>query len=122
MKLPTENPPMAVRYYLSIPDAGALGAAGEFAFRARGAEGLAEELQAALREDALFQRWRAAQEDPDGVDPGLGVVDATATVRGEQHDLQIDLVATTSIPGAVLKHRLRLLAGGGWQLRDVTAA
>jgi hypothetical protein len=113
---------MAVRYYLSIPDAGALGAAGEFAFRARGAEGLAEELQAALREDALFQRWRAAQEDPDGVDPGLGVVDATATVRGEQHDLQIDLVATTSIPGAVLKHRLRLLAGGGWQLRDVTAA
>ena len=113
---------MAVRYYLSISDAGALAAAGEFAFRSRGAEGLAEELQATLRDDALFQRWRATQADPDGVDPGLGVTDPDATVRGEQHDLQIDLIATTSIPGVVLKHRLRLLAGGGWQLRDVTAA
>lgn len=113
---------MAVRYYLSISDAGALAAAGEFAFRSRGAEGLAEELRAALRDDALFQRWRATQADPDGVDPGLGVTDPAATVRGEQHDLQVDLIATTSIPGAVLKHRLRLLAGGGWQLRDVTAA
>lgn len=113
---------MAVRYYLSIPDAGALAAAGEFAFRSRGAEGLAEELQAALRDDGLFQRWRAIQADPDGVDPGLGIADPAAAVRGEQHDLHIDLVATTSIPGAVLKHRLRLLAGAGWQLRDVTAA
>lgn len=113
---------MAVRYYLTLPDAGALDAAGEFAFRARGAEGLADELQAALREDALFLRWRAAQDDPDGVDPGLGATDPAASVRGEQHDLQIDLIAITSIPGAVLKHRLRLLAGGGWQLRDVSAA
>lgn len=113
---------MAVRYYLSIPDAGALAAVGEFAFRSRGAEGLAEELQAALRDDGLFQRWRAIQADPDGVDPGLGIADPAAAVRGEQHDLHIDLVATTSVPGAVLKHRLRLLAGAGWQLRDVTAA
>lgn len=113
---------MAVRYYLSLPDPATLPAAGEFAFSSQGAEGLAEELQAALRGDALFQRWRAAQDDPDAVDPALGVVDPHAIVRGEQHDLQIDLIATTSIPGAVLKHRLRLLAGGGWQLRDVTAA
>jgi hypothetical protein len=113
---------MAIRFYLSIPDSAALGAAGAFAFRSRGAEGLAEELQAALREDALFQRWRAAQDDPDAIDPALGVTDSGATVRGEQHDLRIDLVATTTIPGAVLKHRLRLLAGSGWQLRDVTAA
>lgn len=113
---------MAVRYYLSIPDSGALAAAGEFAFRSRGGEGLAEELQAALRDDALFQRWRATQADPDAVDPALGATDPGASVRGEQHDLQIDLVAITSIPGAVLKHRLRLLAGSGWQLRDVAAA
>ncbi len=33
----------------------------------------------------------------------------------------ISLVATTSLPGSVFKHRLRLLAGNGWQLRDVTA-
>ena len=42
-------------------------------------------------------------------------------MRGEQHDLHIDLVATTSLPGGVFKQRLRLLAGSGWQLRDVTA-
>lgn len=72
--------------------------------------------------DALFLRWRAAQADPDAVDPALGATDPAATVRGEQHDLQIDLVAATSIPGAILKHRLRLLAGAGWQLRDVTSA
>lgn len=112
---------MAVRYYLSIPDSGALEAVGAFAFRSRGAEGLAEELQAALREDALFQRWRMSQDDPDAVDPAFGVTDPAATVHGEQNDLKIDLVAVTSIPGAILKHRLRLLAGSDWQLRDVSA-
>lgn len=113
---------MAIRYYLSFPDPVALRNAGDFAFRSHGADGLAEELQAALREDALFQRWRATQDDPDAVDPALGATDPAATVRGEQHDLKIDLVATTSIPGTILKHRLRLLAGQGWQLRDVTSA
>lgn len=113
---------MAIRYYLSLPDPGALRAAGDFAFRSQGPEGLAAELQAALREDGLFQRWRSAQEDPDAVDPALGATDPAATVRGEQHDLKIDLIAITSIPGAILKQRLRLLAGNGWQLRDVTNA
>lgn len=113
---------MATRFHLSIPDSRVLDAAGAFAFRARGAEGLAEELQAALREETLFQRWRASLDDPDAVDPALGATDPAATVRGEQSDLHIDLVATTILTGAVLKHRLRLLAGGGWQLRDVTAA
>lgn len=113
---------MAIRYYLSIPDSHALSGAGPFAFRSQGAEGLADELQAALRDDALFQRWRAVQDDPDAVDPGLGVTDPAATVRGEQHDLKIDLIAITSISGSILKHRLRLLAGNGWQLRDVSGA
>lgn len=113
---------MPIRYYLSLPDSGTLSAAGNFAFRSQGAEGLAEELQAALRKDALFQRWRASQEDPDAVDPALGATDPAATVRGEQHDLKIDLIAITSIPGAILKHRLRLLAGNGWELRDVSNA
>jgi hypothetical protein len=113
---------MAARFHLSLPDPAALAAAGPFAFRAQGAEGLAEELQAALREDGLFQRWRAAQPDPDEIDPALGATDPKATVRGEQYDLRIDLVATTSLPGTILRHRLRLLAGNGWQLRDVTSA
>jgi hypothetical protein len=62
------------------------------------------------------------QEDPDDVDPAWGATDAGASVRGEQHDLHIDLVATTSLPSAVLRQRLGLLAGNGWQLRDVSAA
>ena len=114
---------MPTRYYLSLPDPQrARGSDPAFAFRAQGAEGLAAELQDALRSDALFQRWRATQEDPDAVDPSLGATDPTAIVQGSQDHLHIDLVATSTIPGSVLRHRLRLLAGSGWQLRDVTAA
>jgi hypothetical protein len=43
-------------------------------------------------------------------------------VRGEQHDLHVDLIAVTALPGSILRHRLRLLAGDGWSLRDVSAA
>lgn len=113
---------MAARYYLSIPDPAALDAAGAFGLRSRGPEGIAEELQAALREDGLFERWRAAQDDPDAVDPALGATDPASTVRAEQRDLHIDLVAVTAVSGSVLRHRLRLLAGGAWRLNDVTAA
>lgn len=113
---------MATRYYLRIPDAAQARAAGEFAFRSQGAEGLAAELQEALRSPALFERWRATQEDPDAVDPAMGAVDPEATVVGEPDDLHVDLIATTALPGGVFRHRLRLLAGGHWQLRDVSAA
>ena len=113
---------MRTRYYLRLPDAAkARGSEPDLAFRSSSAEGLAEELQQALRDAQLFERWRARQEDPDAVDPGMGVTDPDATVTGKQHDLSVDLVATTSLPGAVFKHRLRLLAGSGWELRDVTA-
>lgn len=114
---------MATRYYISLPDpAKARGNDAAFAFRAQGADAFAEQLQDALRSDALFSRWRAAQEDPDAVDPALGATDPGATVTGQQHDLHVDLVATTAIPGSVFKHRLRLLAGSAWELRDVSAA
>jgi hypothetical protein len=113
---------MKTRYYLRLPEpAKARGTDVAFAFKSEGAEGFASELQQALRSTDLFERWRARQEDPDAVDPSLGATDAEATVTGEQHDLSIDLVATTSLPGGVFKHRLRLLAGNGWQLRDVRA-
>jgi hypothetical protein len=62
------------------------------------------------------------QEDPDEVDPALGATDPDASVHGQQQDLHVNLVVTSSIPGTVLKHRLRLLAGSHWELRDVTAA
>ena len=114
---------MPTRYYISLPDpAKARGSDARLAFRAQGADGLAAELQEALRSDGLFERWRAQQDDPDDVDPALGATDANATVSGKQDDLHIDLVATTSLPSAVLRQRLGLLAGNGWQLRDVTAA
>lgn len=113
---------MATRYFITLPDASRARAAGELPFQSQGAEGLAQELQQALATDRLFQQWRAKQPEPDDVDPGLGVTDAGASVQGRQQDLQIELTVITSIPGEVLKHRLRLLAGQTWQLRDVTAA
>lgn len=114
---------MPTRYYLRLPDgARARGTDPDLSFTAQGAETFAEQLQHALREATLFERWRAKQEDPDDVDPALGATDPAATVHGEQDDLTINLVATTSIPGTVLKQRLRLLAGTQWELRDVTAA
>ncbi len=113
---------MNTRYYLRLPDpAKARGSDVTLAFRSEGAEGLAGELQQALRSGELFEKWRSRQEDPDAVDDSLGATDPAATVTGEQDDLSIDLVATTSLPGSVFKHRLRLLAGNGWQLRDVRA-
>ncbi|HEY5851654.1 MAG TPA: hypothetical protein VIT62_12925 [Lysobacter sp.] len=114
---------MATRYYIRLPDATrARGSDAALSFSAVSAEGFAEQLQAALRDASLFERWKAQQDDPDAVDPALGATDAAASVHGEQDDLHIDLVVTSTISGNVLKHRLRLLAGGGWELRDVTSA
>lgn len=113
---------MATRYYLSLPHPDrARGNDPDLAFRAHGAEAFAQELRDALRTDGLFQRWRAAQDDPDAVDPALGATDPAAVVQGTQDHQRVDLLATTCISGAVLKHRLRLLAGSGWELRDVKA-
>ena len=114
---------MPIRYYLSLkqPEK-ARGNDPAFSFSAHGAAEFAAQLQEALRNDGLFQRWRQAQPDPDAVDAGLGASDPAATVTGEQHDLQIDLIAITSIPGSVFKHRLRLLSGNAWELRDVSSA
>lgn len=114
---------MPVRYSISLPDpAAARGTDPELAFSANGAEAFAEQLQDALRSPRLFEAWRGKQDDPDEVDPALGVTDAAATVSGEQRDLRINLLATTSIPSEVFKHRMRLLAGSRWELRDVSAA
>ena len=114
---------MATRYHITLPD-GALarGRDPALSFTAQGADTFAEQLQSALRSDGLFERWRAAQEDPDAVDPALGATDPDATVQGMQDDLHIDLIVVTSLPGDILRQRMRLLAGSGWQLRDVSKA
>lgn len=114
---------MAQRFHLSLPDpAAARGSDAGLSFRSQGADGFASELQAALRSATLFEAWRNQQPEPDDVDPALGATDPSATVTGQQRDLRIDLVATTSLSGNVLKHRMRLLAGSGWQMTDVSAA
>jgi hypothetical protein len=113
---------MTTRYYLSLPDPErARGGDPHTAFTAHGAPEFAAQLEDALRSPVLFERWRNAQDDPDGVDDALGLTDPSATVSGQQHATRVDLVATTSLPGSILKHRLRLLAGNGWELRDVTS-
>ena len=113
---------MATRYYITLPDgAKARGSEPSLAFHAHSAEGFAEELQNALTGGALFERWRAMQDDPDEVDPSLAAVDPDTSVVGEQDHMRINLIVLSRIPGTVLKHRLRLLAGQAWELRDVTA-
>ncbi|MCL7715078.1 hypothetical protein [Stenotrophomonas mori] len=111
---------MPVHYSISLPDpSAARGPDPRLSFTANGAEAFAEQLQDALRTPALFERWRATQDDPDEVDPSLGATDPAATVSGQQADLRIDLVAVTALSGDLLKQRLRWLAGSHWELRDV---
>lgn len=108
------------RYFLTLPDpAAARGSEPSLSFSASSAEGLAAELQAALRSPELFERWRAMQEEPDEIDPAIGVTDPDARVTGKQHSLAIDLEADTCLPSTVVRGRLRWLAGKNWQLRDV---
>lgn len=111
---------MAIRYLLRLPDpAQARGAEHRLAFRAEGADGFAEELQDALRRPDLFLRWRALQDEPENIDEALGVTDPDAVVTGEQDDLAIRLEVRTTLPSSVLRHRLNMLAGKHWELRDV---
>jgi hypothetical protein len=111
------------RYYLNIDDLSrARGPIAELSFEGTSQDAFAAVLQAALRGSGLFERWRALQPDPDAVDPALGATDASAAVSAKQSDLRTDVVVTTSLPHAILRHRLNLLAGSHWTLRDVKAA
>ncbi|RMH93219.1 hypothetical protein EBB59_06735 [Lysobacter pythonis] len=113
---------MATRYFISLPEPDKARTGTPFGFRSHGPDGFAEELQDALRSASVFQRWLETQDDPDEVDPKLAATDPDATVEGRQDDLKIELIATTRLGGDCLRHRLRLLAGQHWQLRDVTSA
>lgn len=107
-------------YLLTLPEpAQARGKDPELSFQSESAEGFAAELQDALRGDGLFQRWKQAQDDPDGVPDALSAVDPEAIVTGQQQHLKIRLEARTELPAEVLRHRLRLLAGTHWTLNDV---
>ncbi len=110
-------------YYLSIADlAHARGADERFAYSGAGPNDFASALQAALRTDALFVRWRAAQPDPDAVDTSLAAADPSASVTAQVADLHTDVELHTDLPMSVVRHRLYLLIGAAWTLRDVRAA
>ena len=110
-------------YYLTIDDLrNARGPDPDLSFNGSSPQGFADALQAALRERVLFQRWRAKQPEPDDVDASLAPVDPAAAVSAHQDDLHADVKVTTSLPHAVLRHRLNLLVGHHWKLRDVRAA
>lgn len=114
---------MSSRYYITLPEPDAArGADPELSSQAHGAEAFAREVQEALRSPALFERWRAKQDDPDDVDPRLGETDPGASVSGNQADLAIDLVVDTTLAGNIVQQRLRWLLGRGWLLRDVGKA
>ena len=109
-------------YFISIADlAHARGADPALSYSGAGPGDFAAALQEALRSPVLFERWRASQPDPDAVDISLGDTDAQAQVDAKLVDLHIELNVTTGLPMRVLRQRLNLLIGAGWQLRDVRA-
>ncbi|SEW12651.1 hypothetical protein [Luteibacter sp. 329MFSha] len=106
-------------YFLSVKDmAKAKGPDPDLSFEGIGPEKLASDIAEAMRSDGLFQRWRAKQPDPDEVDPSLGVTDPGATAKGELSNDRNDVQLTTSLPMRIVKHRLNLLIGSSWELRD----
>ncbi len=111
------------RYYLSIADlAHARGADERFAYSGAGPNDFAAALQSALRTDQLFARWRAAQSDPDAVDDSLAAADPSAAVTARVADLHTEVELLTDLPMSVVRHRLYLLIGAAWTLRDMRAA
>jgi hypothetical protein len=111
---------MAQRYYLSIDDlAHARGQTPSLSFQDESPDVFAAALQEALRQPQSWQRWLAMQPDPDAIDDALGAVDPAATVSAHQSDLRADVVVTTTLPHSILRHRLNMLIGAHWTLRDV---
>ncbi|MHB1271924.1 MAG: hypothetical protein ACYCZD_03995 [Rhodanobacter sp.] len=110
-------------YYLSIADlAQARGADPRFAYDGAGPNDFATALQGALRDGSVFERWRAAQPEPDAVDASLGATDPAAQVQAKVADLHTEVDLLTDLPMSVVRQRLYLLIGSAWQLRDLRAA
>lgn len=110
-------------YYLSIDDLSrARGPVAQLSYDGAGPNDFAAALQEALRSPILFERWKGMQEDPDAVDPGLGVTDAQATVSARVSDLHVDVDLVTALPMSIVRHRLNLLIGNSWKLHDMRAA
>jgi hypothetical protein len=114
---------MRSHYYLSIADlAHARGPVQALGYDGAGPNDLAAAVQNAMRTPELFERWRAMQDEPDDIDPTLGVVDPQATASARVADLCTDMDLITNLPMSVVRHRLNLLIGNSWQLRDMRKA
>jgi hypothetical protein len=110
------------RYYIVVDNlARARGPVGELSFTGESPDAFAAQLQSALREPSLFHKWKALQPDPDAIDDSLGSNDPAATVVAKQNDLRTDVTVTTTLSHGIIKHRVTLLVGKNWTLRDVTA-
>lgn len=110
------------RFMFSIDDLPkARGESHELSFHGDSAESFAAMLQQTLREPSLWQRWKAMQPDPDAVDSALGANDPAATVEAHQSDVHVSVEVKSSLPHAIIKHRMTLLIGKHWTLRDVSA-
>ncbi|WP_267224791.1 hypothetical protein [Dyella silvae] len=115
--------PFRSHYYLSIDDLSqAKGPVPALSYDGAGPDDLAAAVQEAMRTPTLFERWRAMQADPDDVDPSQAVIDPAATVSARVDDLRIDVDLITDLPMSIVRHRLNLLIGPCWQLRDMRKA
>ena len=112
----------AQRYFITIANlAKARGPDPDLSFHGSSPQSFAGALQEALRQPILFQHWKAKQPDPDEVDQSLAPVDPAATVSARLDDLRTEVEVVTTLTHFVLRHRLFLLIGPNWQLRDVAA-
>jgi hypothetical protein len=112
----------AQRYFITIEDlASSRGEFRETSFDGGSPEHLASVMQAALCDPGLAERWRSMQEDPDEVDPSTVAVDPAATVSASLKAQRSEMIVTTNLPHSIVKHRLDLLIGRNWKLRDVSS-
>lgn len=112
--------PKVQRFHLTIADLSvARGDDPDLSFDGVAPEYFAETLAQALRSPQLWDRWRMKQDKPDEVDPQLGLYDPDATVTASQADLHTEVEIITRLPHAIIQHRLKLLIGRHWRLRDV---
>lgn len=109
------------RYFITIESlSNSRGDSNELSFDGGSPEHLARVLEDALREPDFSTRWRAMQEDPEDIDPATVALDPAATVSGSLEAQRSELIVTTSLSHAIVKHRLDLLIGRHWKLRDVS--
>lgn len=108
------------RYYIRIDDLTlARGDDVRFAWQGQSAQDLENAVTAALRQADLAQGWRTVQAEPEDVAVDLLEIDAAAQVRIEHKAQRVEMIVTTTLPHRVLSHRINLLLGRHWTLRDV---